>query len=330
MSKQVEQPFPVVLETLLSAEDLPIHLLYRLSDMTDDQFGQFRTRWDAADADRRAVVARHLADIAEEEYLVDFGPVFTFLLNDESAAVRVAALDGVWDSEDIYLIPRIIKLMQADREVAVRAAAARALAHYVLLGEWGQIDARHTAQIVDALLAEYEKITTPIEVKRAALEAVSPAPDPRITDLIRDAYEVGSDELQLSAIFAMGNSTDERWLPVLEAELTNPSPDFRAEAARACGLIGSESAIEELEELLTDDNIEVSAAAIYALAQIGGDQAMEILSRIAEDPDFEPLYDVIDDAIDEMEWVDNSLGFLSFSNEDDDEDDDLIDELRLN
>lgn len=57
---------------------------------------------------------------------------------------------------------------------------------------------------------------------------------------------------------------------------------------------------------------------------------MEILSRIAEDPDFEPLYDVIDDAIDEMEWVDNSLGFLSFSNEDDDEDDDLIDELRLN
>lgn len=330
MSKQKEQPFPAVLEALFSAGDPPIHLLYRLSDMTDTQFDQFRGKWGDVAEDRRVVLARHLADIAEEDYMVDFAPIFTLMLADEAPAVRIAALDGVWDSEDVQLVPQIIKLLQTDRDVSVRAAAARALAHYVLLGEWGQIDARHTAQIIDALLVEYGKPMNPIEVKRAALEAVSTAPDPRITDLIQDAYEVGSDELQLSAIFAMGNSTDERWLPILEAELTNPSPDFRAEAARACGMIGSESAIEVLDQLLTDDDVEVSAAAIYALAQIGGDQVMGILSRLAEDPEFEPLYDVIDDALDEMEWMDGTMDMLSFADADDDGDDDLLDNLRLN
>ena len=328
MPNKKEQPFSSVLEALLFSDDPPIHLLYRLSDLTAAEFELFKKKWTGVDEERRLVITRHLADISEENYLVDFTPIFTQLFSDAAPAVRSAALDGVWDSEDTHLIPQIIKLLQTDNNVGVRAAAARALAHYILLGEWGQIDANHTSGIVEVLLNEYQKPLASIEVKRAALEAVSPAPDPRIADLILDAYEEGSDDMQLSAIFAMGNSADERWLPVLEQELTSPSADFRAEAARACGMIGSESSIDALQQLLTDEEMEVSVAAIYALGQIGGDEIIELLTRMAEDPDYEEFIDVIEEALDEMEWVDSSLDLMAFS--DDDEDDDILDDLRLN
>ena len=71
---------------------------------------------------------------------VEFTPVFAHLFNDTYAIVRVAALDGVWDSTEPRLVRPIIGLLQSDRDVNVRAAAARALAHYVLLAEWGQVD----------------------------------------------------------------------------------------------------------------------------------------------------------------------------------------------
>jgi HEAT repeat protein len=328
MAEQKEMPFEAVLTALFSGDEPPIHLLYRLSDLSDADFARLKKEWASVSVDRRAALARHMADIAESNYLVDFAPVFALMFADEAPAVRIAALDGVWDSEDTKLIRPITDLLQNDADVGVRAAAARALAHYVLLAEWGQINNVHTAPVVDALLAEYDKPRTAPEVRRATLEAVSPAGHPRIAELITDAYEDGTDELQLSAIFAMGNTADNRWLPILEQELASPSPDFRAEAARACGMIGDQSSIDVLEQVLADEDIEVGMAAIYALGQIGGDQAHAILSALADDPDYEEYYDAIDEALEEMEWLEGELDMLSFSDYEDDND--IPDDLRLN
>lgn len=328
MSNQPEIPFASVLSTLFTAEEPPIHLVYRLSDLSDADLAQFKQHWGEVREERRAVLARHMADIAEDNYLVDFTTLFAYLFEDGSSAVRMAALDGVWDSEDTQLIAPIIKMLQNDREISVRAAAARALAHYIILAEWGQINDAHVAPIVEALLAEHQHPRAVDEIKRATLEAVAPAPHPRIPDLINDAYEEGSDDLQLSALFAMGNTADNRWLPILEQELESPSADFRAEAARACGMIGDPAAIESLEPLLTDRELEVGLAAVYALGQIGGDRAYELLTAMAEDPDFEEFHDAIDEALEEMEWPGGKLDMLFFS--DDDDDDEFQDNLRLN
>lgn len=328
MTTPKELPFAAVLAALFTNEDLPIHLIYRLSDLSAADFSRFKQEWPGVAEDRRLALARHMADIAEDNYIVDFAPVFAYLFTDKSAAVRVAALDGLWDAESADIVPAILTLLKSDPDVSVRAAAARALAHYILLSEWGQIDDQLAAPIVEALLAEYDKPLTAPEVKRAALEAVSAAAHPRVAELIDDAYEEGSDEMQLSAIFAMGNSADERWLPILEQELDSPSPDFRAEAARACGFIGSPTSIDALEQLLTDDEIEVGLAAVYALGQIGGDRVAVLLSRLAEDPDYEEFYDAIDEALEEMEWMDSDFDTLSFA--DDEESDDFADDLRLN
>ncbi len=325
MYNKEEIPFASVLEALFEDENPPIHLIYRLSDMETGDFEHFKRSWPAVNEDRRGVLARHMADIAEEDYMVDFSPVFDYLFTDESARVRHAALDGVWDSEDPSLIAAILAMLQNDADAGVRAAAARSLAHYILMAEWGQIDPKAAEPAIVALMAEYEKPGATLDVRRAALEAMAPAPHPRIPELINEAYEDGPDELQLSAIFAMGNSADERWLPILMAELTSPSPDFRAEAARACGMIGNSDAIDALEELVDDNDSEVGMAAVFALGQIGGERVVDLFTQLADDPDYEEFHDVIDEALEELEWRDNALDMLARI--DDDDDFDLLDDL---
>lgn len=330
MTKQKQLPFDKVISALFHDDELLIHNLFRLSDMSPADFETFKKEWPKVNEERRLELARHMSDLSEDNYLVDFTPVFAHLFGDPSPIVRIAALDGVWDSENLDLVNPMLTLLHTDEDVSVRAAAARALAHYILLAEWGQIDGSYTDEIVSRLLAEYDDPKAPIELKRAALEAVSPAPHPRIYQIINDAYEDGSDDLQLSAIFAMGVSADERWLPVLEHELNSPSPDFRAEAARACGIIGNQDTVDMLEQLLNDDDVEVGMAAIYAMGQIGGERVFELLSRIAEDPEYEVYYDAIDEALDEMEVMGGGLEMLFFPEDEDDSDDDILDELRLN
>ncbi len=327
MSKHKEIPFASVLTTLFTADQPPIHLIYRLSDLSAADMALFKQQWPAVSEERRAILARHMADIAEDNFVVDFAPLFAYLFEDASPAVRLAALDGVWDAEDPHLIAPILGMVQGDRDVSVRAAAVRALAHYVLLAEWGQISDTHTAPIVEALLAEYERPRAAEEIKRAALEAIAAASHPRIAELINDAYEEGSDQLQLSALFAMGNTADSRWLPILQQEMESPSADFRAEAARACGMIGDPDAVDNLEQLLGDKELEVGLAAVYALGQIGGDRAYELLEAMAEDPEFEEFHDAIDEALEEMDWLGGKLDLLDFSSGDDDE---YMDDLRLN
>jgi HEAT repeat protein len=333
MGHSKKKPFATVLATLLSADSPSLRLIYDLSDMSPADFDAFKRAWSEAGDERRVALSRHMADIAEENFVVDFSPVFLYLLGDPLPAVRIAALDGLWDAEGSEMAPTIIGLLRDDNNVEVRAAAARSLAHFILLGEWGQIDNRQTPQIIEALLSVYEQPRTPPAVRRAALEAMSSATHPRIAGHIEDAYEDGDNELQLSALFAMGNTADARWLPILEQELGSESAEFRAEAARACGLLGDEAVIDTLEQLLTDDDGEVVAAVIDALGQIGGDRAFNLLSRLADDPAYEDFDEAIDEALEEMEWAGGEFDLFSFADDDEDGaaiDDDYPDDLRLN
>jgi HEAT repeat protein len=331
MTSQREQSFPSVLSALFGGDEVPVHLVYRLSDMSKAEFELFQREWLEVSEERRAALVRHMADIAEENYLVEFTPVFAHLFDDSYAAVRIAALDGVWDSTEPRLVRPIIGLLQSDRDVNVRAAAARALAHYVLLAEWGQIRPTVATPAVDALLAEYDRPNAPLEVKRAALEAVAAANHPRVPDMILDAYDDGPNDLQLSALFAMGLTADQRWLPILDDEMQSPSADFRAEAARAAGGLGSTDSVDALEGLLTDEDPSVTMAAIYALGQIGGDRATELLTRLSQDPDYEELYDAIDEALEEMDLLEGGFDLLALDEDDlEDDDGDLLDDLRAN
>ncbi|HIP72584.1 MAG TPA: HEAT repeat domain-containing protein [Anaerolineae bacterium] len=318
-------PFPSVLDELFNDDTVPVHLLFRLSDMAVDEAAEFQRRWLEVTDERRRVIMRHLADLMEENFAVDFAPVFVFALEDRLPEVRIAALDGLWDSTDIRLIGPITRLMQSDEADLVRAAAAAALAHYLLLAEWGQLPDRIIPGIVEPLLAEYDNPDTAVAVRRAALEALGAASHPRVADIIEEAYEDSDPAMQMSAVFAMGNTADRRWIPTLIAEMESHNPDMRAEAARAAGLIGSSDAIAPLGNLTVDEDVSVRLAAVIALGQIGSETAQEILTALLHDEEQAELHEAVEEALEEQTILSGELALLDL----DLAEDDPLDETRI-
>jgi HEAT repeat protein len=305
-------PFSEVLENTFEAEPIPVHLLFNLSDMEPEDWARFQQAWAKADDERRQVIMRHLADIVEEAYYVDYSPIFKLGIEDESPEVRVAALDGLWDSTDAWFVPPLIGMMQSDPDVDVRTAAAKALAHYVLLAEWGQMPARVSRPIVEALLAEYEKDETAVSVKRSALEGLGAASHPRVEALIEEAYNSRLADMRLSAVFAMGNSADDRWLPTILAELENLDTEMQLEAIRAAGALGRSDAIEPLSDMINDEDADIRAAVIVALGQIGGDGPQSILAGLMDDPDYEDLHELIEETIEEMLLLGGEIDIIEY------------------
>lgn len=325
LDPEQQLPFTEVLDRLFTDPIIPLPLLYRLTDVADADFDTFKARWPTVDVERRRQLVRHLVDICEENYLVDFSSVFAFCLDDASPPVRVAALDGLWDDTNLHLVDPIIARLQQDSSVEVQAAAAQALAHYLLMAEWGQISTVKSPRIIEVLLAEYEKPNTAVSLKRAALEALGGANHPRIPTLIRQAYSSGHHDLQLSAVFAMGSSADERWIPQILEALDSDSDEIRIEAARAAGAVGAEEALPQLAHLAVDENLEVALAVVEALGQIGGDVAYNMLMRMSEDDDFRRLHDAVDEALEEVDWLGGAFDMLRFG-EPDDLDEDILDD----
>jgi HEAT repeat protein len=320
--------FGDVLDALFNRELVPIHLLFRLSDMRLTESSRFFAEWPAVSDERRQEIMRHLVDLSEENFVVDFTPVFKAGLSDPAAEVRIAALDGLWDSTDTRLISTILRIMQTDEDARAQAAAASALAHFVLMAEWGQVPRRPVEPAIEALLAAYEAEETAVAVKRSALEALGAADHPRIAEFIQDAYESEEAGMQLSALFAMGNSADPRWLPVIFDELHNPDPAMRAEAAQAAGGTGSSDAVPRLAELVNDEELDVREAAVVALGQIGGDQAQEILSEMLADSEYDALHGLIREALDTLLLLGGEMSLMDYLEDEDEDDEDFYDDLH--
>lgn len=317
-----EQPISIIdfMRSLQEDDELVLASLFRMSDLTPEEMSHFGQHWGKVADERRRIVVRHLADISEENFQVDFSAVFAHCLGDQLPAVRLAALDGLWDSERLTLLQPIITLAKSDPDQEVRASAAATIGHYILLAEWEVLPVESTRAAIDALLSILDDTETPKALRRAALESLSASSHDRVNRLVEEAYDSGDFELQISAVFAMGRTVDKRWLPVIIDEMGSSDAEMRLEAARAAGQIGSSEAVAELAELVTDDDLEVQLAAIEALGQIGGSMAMRILEDMEGDPDFDHLQDAISEAQEEAIWLDDiDLTLLDWDNDEDDD-----------
>ncbi len=329
MTQEKVKPFADVLVELFEAEPLPIPQLYRLSDMQSDEMEMFDEGWTAVSDMRRQVIVRHLADIAEDNFIVDFTAIFIRGFNDPMAEVRIASLDGLWDTTDLKLIPPITELLQNDPDERVQAAAAGALGHYVLMAEWGQLPERILPGLLTTLLACYDDEKTADSVRRVVLEALGPAGHPRVNQLIEEAYESRDQGMQVSAVFAMGATADRRWSATVLSELDSPYEEMRAEAARSAGTIGNSDFVERLAELAYDEDVAVRLAAIGSLGQIGGDEVQRILGEMMDDPEIEKddeVLQAVEEAIEEAAMMAGEFDFVDFDFDDEaDEDFDFDD-----
>lgn len=300
--------------------------LYGLSMMHPKDFAKFEAAWPTIATPRRAEILTALAALAEENFEVNFDAIFILNLNDPAPEVTVAAIKGLWENESPALVPPFIRLLKAGETEAVRAAAATALGQYIYLGELEEMDSAALMLAEQALLETIRKPGESIEVIRRAIESISFSSQEGIDDIIEMAYYHEDEQMQVSAVFAMGRNFNPKWESLVIAELDNHRPEMRFEATRACGELTIRESVDRLIQLIEEDaDVEVVQNAIWALGQIGGNQAREALEALVESAD-EAISSMAEEALAELtlmggDLVDLFEYSLDEAPEDDDEDD---------
>lgn len=287
-----------------------------LSGASKSDLAAFAQAWITLSAARRREIARRMVELAENDFKLDFDLIYRYLFNDDDADVRIAGIEGLWESEDSALVKPLIGFLRSDPAASVRAAAADALGRFVLLGEYGRLDNTLREKIGEALLATTRSEIEDLDVRCRAVESLAYWSNDIVHEVIQIAYEDDTPEMRASAIAAMGHSADSFWRELVESELESPDPQLRFQAARATGELENRSATARLIELLDDDDRAVQGAAIVALGQVGGKAAREALAQAAQSED-EVLRDLADEALEELQFAgDSDLLLLDIEGDD--------------
>ena len=283
------------------AVDLP-----HLSGLDAEELRRFERAWPAVQRAERRRMLQTLAQLAEDDFEMDFNAIFRLALRDEDPDVRIAGVEGLWEDDDVLLLPDLLRLLLDETLPEVRVAVIQCLAHFVLLGETRKLPPQSFRQLCQVLSLIHQNPLENLEVRRRALESLAYASVAELPALIQAAYLHPAEAMQISAVFAMGRSADLRWREMVMRQLHHPSPAMRYEAARACGELATRDAVPELVELADDVDLEVQEAALWALGQIGGDLARLTLERYLE-AESEALRLAADEALQELEFMHGSL-----------------------
>jgi HEAT repeat protein len=305
---------------------LPFSELYAFSDLSGERLARFRAAWDTTAAATRRRIAKGMVQLAEASFEVNFDAIFRHCLGDLDAEVRAAAIDGLWENEEVRLIGPLLTMLRSDPSVQVRAAAATSLGRYVLAGELEELEPPVQMRIVTELLIRYHLSDESVEVRRRAIESAAYACTPEVVEAIEMAYFDDDDQMRLSAVMGMGRSCDRRWKEIVLEELQNPQPAMRYEAALASGGLMLKAAVPSLATLLDDADQQVRDATIWALGQIGGTQARQVLLSAYEDADPE-TQSILEEALAEQALLEGQLQFLLYDIEEEENGDLLDDEL---
>ncbi|NIV33768.1 MAG: hypothetical protein GWN58_31275 [Anaerolineae bacterium] len=264
---------------------LPSSKLYLLSDLAGQRLADFCSAFETYPLPQQRRLIRALVQLAEESIQVHFDAIFRHCLGNHDGEIRAAAIDGLWENEDVALTGPLVSMLRSDPSAAVRASAATALGRFVLAGELEQLDQPIQARLTAELLTAIHLRGEGLEVRRRALESVAYACTPEVLEALETAYYHEDEQMRLSAMLGMGRSCDRRWTKIVLEELGSRSPAMRYEAALASGNLTLREAVPTLTGLLDDADPLVRDAVIWALGQIGGDQAKQALLGALEDAD---------------------------------------------
>jgi HEAT repeat protein len=270
-----------------------------LSDMGAADIKNFRQVWKTIEPKRRREIIMRLNELASDSVELNFDNIFLSSIRDPEADVRSEAINGLWENEQPALIPLLIDLFNNDPEEKVQATAAQALGRFALMAEINSIAPKYAIQVGQALLDVFNDRNKSVEVRRRALEAVSPLTTEQVKIAIKTAYESLDERLKISAVYAMGKNCDTKWLPFVLKELKNSDAEIRYEAVTACGEIADEDIMQYLIPAANDEDIDVQLAVIQALGKIGGNEAKLYLQKHADEPN-EALRDAIETALKEI------------------------------
>lgn len=296
---EYDEPFDTLLENLQALDEpLRAALIYRLSDPTAEELRAFEDVWADTPVERRRLLLTRLFELSEVNFEVDFTDVAHLALRDEDDEVRKLGIKALWENQEPATMRQIVRMLRQDAATEVRAAAAQALGRFVLAGELGEFSEAAAQEAEASLLEAWFELEESPEVRRRALESIAYSEREEVPNLIEEALNNPNVQMQASALFAMGRSSDERWADPVLAALYHPEPELRFEAARAAGELFLSTAVHRLAEMLTEEDREIQQAAIWSLGEIGGDDAQRALLTFAEDDNLDDVtLDILEDAL---------------------------------
>ncbi len=297
-----------LIKQLANSDESPKYSqLLQLSNLESGELSKFKSAWPSVPEMRRRAVALRLLDLSEDNLELDFTDVFMTCLDDSDDNVRETATKGLSACEDRAIIRPLVALLDHDPSVVVRASAAMALGRFASMALDGKLITKDEERIRDALLTTMRREDEFLEVKRRAIESVAGLRPPQIVEIIENAFTSGSLDLKQSSIYAMGQTSNEEWLPTILEEMHHESPAIRFEAVGSAGLLGDESTVPELTELLEDDDLEVRLAVVKALGNIGGTMAKRVLQACLDYSD-ETLGETVRAALERVKFDEDPLG----------------------
>ena len=282
--------------------------LLQLSSLLPEELEEFKGAWASLSPVRKYETLALLVELSEENLELDFSVVFRGCLTDEEDQVREAAARGLWECDDRVVLRPLIRLLVNDPSDSVRAAAAMSLGKFAERAQNGKLLPRDAENVRLALLSTVGDELADLETKRRAIEAVASFDSAEVAEIIQDAYDSDDDRLKQSAIYAMGRTSDTRWLPVVLADVRNDDAAIRYEAATALGHLGDEATVPHLMGLVTDEDTQVQLSAIQALGSIGGPLAKRALVQSLQLGD-ESIEEAAQAALNNVEFDDDPLGF---------------------
>jgi HEAT repeat protein len=272
--------------------------LAALSDLDRNRAAYLRERWlEIPDTERHALMLA-LAELADESLDFNFNRVYRIALEDSNPVIRQLAIADLWEDSGRDLPLTYVQLLRSDPSDDVRAAAAAALftaCDAIAGGESDVLDREMLIELFSSLIEDPAE--SPL-VRRRSLGAVAAFDaDPRVGELIRLGLDDEDQTVVAGAVYAMGRTSSDRWLPELFEYIKSEDAELRFEAARAAGLLGEADIVPELAELVYDPDAEVRAVALEALGSIGGPAAIRALRQVEQDEELEEL-ELVDGALD--------------------------------
>lgn len=238
----------------------------------------------ALSVDARRFVVRQMVEQSETNVEINFARTLHQFADDPDAEVRVLAIQGLWEDEDVRFAVQLLDMLETEFDPAVREAIVQGLGRFSYLSVTGNVDDDLSSRVHDTLMELFQS-DEPIAVRRRALESVAYFEDEAVEEAIAEAFDSIIHDLHISSIFSMGRNLSDRWFSTVLGEMQDSDPEIRFEAVRASGEFGDERAVNLLLDLVDDEDAEVRMASIAALGQIGGKVSVGALRRLARDGD---------------------------------------------
>lgn len=280
--------------------------------------------------ERRLRLVRALKARADDDFYVNYKPLFVALLDDPAPSVRAAAIAGLWEATEPRLLDRYAEMLASDPDPDVRAAAAEAIGPYIERAELDVLERARVAPALALVLAAAADAGAPLALRCSAVASAGWSESEAAAEVMTAALRTGAPPLVAAGLVAVGRSADDRWAAVVLTHLDEAEPAVQAAAAYAAGALGLRSAVVPLARVAQDAPAGVRRAAIEALGEIGGYRAVLALEMLAETEGDDALAEAIDNAIEAaaLGEIETDLDGAGRAADTADGDDDIVDWLR--